>query len=110
MKRASFYAYLLILLFILVCALIVGCATTSTSEKNNIEVRVWERAELDGHIGGYLEAYGDPIIFMYAQNFETGDEYMEIYWEINGYKYKVSLYKTEGKWAVMEDQIARGII
>ena len=68
---------------------------------------MWERAELEEHIGGYLKKYGDPIIYMYAYNYETGQEYLEVYWNVKGRKLKVVLYKEDFVWDVMEDQIAR---
>lgn len=90
------YIVLLLLLFL------AGCATVQIAEIPE----VWKVSGAYGFIEAYVGDYGEPHLVVHGMNNLTGDEYLDLYWQINGYWYKVQIYKDADGWSLLEDQIA----
>ena len=99
------YLPLFLCLFI-VGLFLAGCATTQVVTKDEI----WREPGLYAHIEKYVEEYGGPYIVMHGRNLVTEEEYVDLYWKIEEYWYKVQVYKQTDEWVVLQDQIATSLI
>jgi hypothetical protein len=97
MKKTVFILFLLLFF--------VGCATTQI-----VQTKIWENPEVYRHIKHYIKTYGEPPISLHGMNYMNGDEYVELYWEIQNRWYKVQIYKDAKGWEILIDQIKASII
>ena len=75
---------------------LIGCATVP-------KIETYQREDLKLLIGEYLKTYGDPQIQLHGQNYLNGEEYVELYWQVKGFWYKVVLIFTDDKWMITFD-------
>ena len=87
---------------LLLCLFFVGCATTQVIS----EAEIWKDPAIYVHIEKYVEEYGGPQIVMHGMNLVNDEEYVDLYWNIEGFWYKVQIYGDKDGWTVLQDQIA----
>jgi hypothetical protein len=89
---------------LLFCLFIIGCTTTEYIRQ---DTECWRLPEVYVYIEEYVKDYGEPPIIVHAVNKMTGDEYVDLYWEVGDMWHKVYIYKDENGWEVREDWLKK---